>query len=130
MQKILIVEDDQAISAMYEYKIKKEGYRVAFAYSGTEGYQLCKTMQPDVLLLDLHMPGLHGDALLEKIRKQSWGADIKTIILTNISKNEAPMKLRLLGVERYIIKAHSAPGQVAQVIAEVLAKYQSKPITS
>lgn len=64
---------------------------------------------------------MSGDTMLEKLRSTDWGSDIRVIILTNISKSEAPMGLRLLNVDRYIVKAHYTPSQVANIVEEVLA---------
>jgi CheY-like chemotaxis protein len=66
------------------------------------------------------MPIMNGDEMLERLRSTNWGKDIKVIILTNISKDEAPSNLRFLDVERYIVKAHHTPQQVIDIIQEVL----------
>jgi len=68
------------------------------------------------------MPVMSGDEMLERLRASDHGADIRVIILTNISKSEAPMSLRFLSVDRYIIKAHSTPAQVVNVVDELLGK--------
>jgi hypothetical protein len=58
--------------------------------------------------------------MLEKLRATDWGSSIRVIILTNLSKDEAPHKLRFLNVDRYIVKAHFTPAQVLSTINEVL----------
>lgn len=63
---------------------------------------------------------MSGDIMLEKLRATEWGSSIRVIVLTNISKAEAPMNLRFLNVDRYIVKAHSTPSQVVAVVREVL----------
>lgn len=73
-----------------------------------------------MILLDIRMPVMNGDEMLEKVRSKNWGADMRVIILTNISRDEAPMNLRLLHVDRYIVKAHHTPAQVINIIHEVL----------
>jgi DNA-binding NarL/FixJ family response regulator len=59
---------------------------------------------------------MSGDVMLEKLRAKSWGSNMRVIVLTNISKDEAPSKLRLLGVDRYIIKAHYTPSQIIEMV--------------
>lgn len=120
-QHILIVEDDHAIAQMYCFKLEHEGYVVEVAYNGEEGLAAVDKFKPDLILLDLRMPVMNGDEMLEKLRSSKDGADIKVIILTNISKDEAPPRLRFLDVERYIVKAHHTPKQVVDIIQEVLA---------
>lgn len=118
--KIAIVEDDQAISQMYRMKFEAEGFEVETAENGKLGYELAKAMQPDLMLLDLMMPEMNGDECLEKIRSESWGKDIKVIILTNMGEQEAPAKLKDLGVENFIVKASMTPRQVAELAKKTL----------
>lgn len=119
-RKIAVIEDDRPIATMYEFKLKQSGYDVQCAYDGVEGLALIEAFRPDLVLLDLKMPNKTGEELLEELRATDWGSDIKVIVLTNISRDEAPQKLRLLNVERYIVKAHHTPSQVVDIIKEVL----------
>jgi DNA-binding NarL/FixJ family response regulator len=66
------------------------------------------------------MPEMNGDEMLIKLREHEWGADMRVIILTNISRDEAPSVLRFLYVDRYIVKAHYTPSQVIETVEEVL----------
>jgi CheY-like chemotaxis protein len=66
------------------------------------------------------MPVMSGDVMLEKLRQTDWGANIRVVVLTNISRDEAPMGLRLLNVDRYVVKAHHTPAQVLDIIEEIL----------
>ena len=118
--KITIVEDDRAIAHMYRFKLESEGYLVSLAYDGEEGLSVIESIKPELILLDLKMPVMSGDIMLEKLRAKPWGIQIKVIILTNISKDEASVGLRLLNVDRYIVKAHHTPKQVLEIIEEIL----------
>jgi DNA-binding response OmpR family regulator len=120
--KILIVEDDTAISDMYDIKLQGQGYEVRIARDGQKGLELSKSFLPELILLDILLPNMDGDEMLQKLRETEWGASIRVIILTNISKSEAPASLRLLHVDRYIVKAHHTPTQVAEIVREVLDK--------
>ena len=119
-QRILIVEDEPAIARMYQYKLEQEGYVIALANNGREGLEAITEFKPDLILLDLRMPVMSGDEMLEELRSRQDGYAIKVIILTNISKDEAPQRLRFLDVNRYIVKAHHTPKQVVEVIRDVL----------
>lgn len=119
-QKIVVVEDEPAICNMYKMKLESTGFDVVVAFDGKEGLEVIKKHQPALILLDIKMPVMTGDEMLEKLRQEDWGANIRVIILTNISRDEAPHKLRFLDVERYIVKAHYTPSQVIEIVNDVL----------
>lgn len=119
--KVCIIEDDPAIQLMYKIKLEHEGYDVRLASNGIEGLIVAKLFRPELILLDLRMPVMDGSEMLEKLRSTPWGSNIRVVILTNISKSEAPQNLRLLAVDRYIVKAHYTPSQVMDIIREVLS---------
>lgn len=122
MTKIAIIEDDQAISQMYRFKFEAENYQVETAENGQLGLELIKSMSPDIILLDLMMPAMNGDEMLEKLRAQPWGKKVKVIILTNMGEQEIPSKLKSLGVSGVILKADMTPRQVAEVVKKHLAE--------
>lgn len=117
--KIAIVEDDQAIQLMYKMKLESVGYIVRVANDGEEGLKVCEEFVPDLILLDLRMPIMSGDEMLKKLRETDWGAEIRVIVLTNVSRDEAPSSLRLLNVDRFLVKAHHTPSQVVEIVQEV-----------
>lgn len=122
MPSILIVEDEASIASMYQFKLQKEGYKVRCAYNGEEGLKLAEKHRPDLILLDLRMPLMDGEEMLQKLRAAAWGSNIRVVILTNISKSEAPSSLRFLHVDRYVVKAHHTPSEVVKIVEEILSK--------
>jgi two-component system sensor histidine kinase/response regulator len=121
MTKIAIIEDDQAISQMYRFKFEAEGYTVETAENGKLGLELAEKMKPDIMLLDLMMPEMTGDEMLEKLRATDWGSKVKVIILTNVGEQEIPAKVKELGVSGVILKANMTPRQVADMVKKQLA---------
>ncbi len=121
MPKIAIIEDDQAISQMYRFKFEAEGYDVNTAENGRLGLELAENMKPDIILLDLMMPEMTGDEMLQKLRATDWGKSIKVIILTNVGEQEIPEDLRRLGVSGVILKANMTPRQVAEMVKKQLS---------
>lgn len=121
MTKVAIVEDDLAISQMYRIKFEAEGFEVETAANGKLGLEMVEKMRPDIILLDLMMPEMTGDAMLQKLRATTWGKDVRVIILTNMGEQEAPPVLKELGVKRFIVKAEMTPRQVAEMIKQELA---------
>lgn len=119
--KIAIIEDDPAISQMYRFKFEAEGYQVETAGNGKLGLGLAEKMKPDIILLDLMMPEMNGDEMLEKMRATSWGKDIRVVVLTNKGEQEIPEKVRQLNVSAVILKADMTPRQVAELVKTQLA---------
>ena len=120
MNKICIVEDDESIRELYRYKLTSAGYNVCLAKDGKEALVVLKKEKPDLILLDIKMPKLPGNEVLKQVRATDWGAKIKVIVLTNISKSEASADFRFLGVSQYIVKAHYTPAQVLKIIQQTL----------
>lgn len=120
MPKIAIIEDDQAISQMYRFKFEAEGFTVETAENGKLGLELAEQMQPDIILLDLMMPEMTGDQMLERLRATPWGKNIRVIVLTNVGEQELPPKVRELGVSGVILKANMTPRQVAEIVQKQL----------
>lgn len=120
--KIAIIEDDRDLQFIYKMKFETAGYKVMAAADGEKGLEVVESFRPDLILLDLRMPKMSGDEMLTRLRASGWGKDMRVIILTNISKSEAPPVLRFLHVERYIVKAHHTPAQVVGIVREVLGE--------
>ena len=120
MTKIAIIEDDLVISQMYRMKFESAGLEVKMAGNGARGVELVEDFKPDIILLDLQMPEMDGTAALEIIRKEPWGKNIPVIILTNLGEEEAPKKLKDLGIHSYIVKANLTPNQVLERVKQAL----------
>lgn len=120
MTTIVIVEDDQVISQMYRMKFESDGFTVHVAGNGESGISVVEETKPDLILLDMQMPGMNGDEALAEIRKHDWGKDIPVIVLTNLGEEEAPKNLRSLGIESYIVKADLTPRQVVDRVKQTL----------
>ena len=120
MAKIAIIEDDQAISDMYRIKFEADGYTVVTAANGKAGLELIQKSTPDLVLLDLMMPEMTGDEMLREMRATDWGKNIKVIILTNVSKDQAYPLVNPYGVSGFIVKAHFTPQEVVDSVKKVI----------
>lgn len=116
--KVLIVDDDPFIVEMYVLKFKDEHFEVDIAQTGQDGLQKAVSFAPDVILLDIVMPGIDGFQTLELLRK--GGRPYKIIILTNLGQKEDVERGMRLGADDYIIKAHFTPSEVVAKIRSVL----------
>jgi DNA-binding response OmpR family regulator len=120
MTNIAIIEDDPVINQMYRMKFEASGFTVFTASDGEAGVELVKKTNPDIILLDIQMPHMHGDEALGLIRKLPDHKTTPVIILTNVGKEEAPQTLKSLGVSSYIVKAELTPSQVVARVKETL----------
>lgn len=120
MTTLVIIEDDQVISQMYRMKFESDGFNVHVAANGLDAIKLVEETTPDMILLDMQMPGMNGDEALSEIRKHDWGKHIPVIVLTNLGEEEAPKHLRSLGIESYIVKADLTPRQVVDRVKQTL----------
>ena len=120
MQTIAIIEDDLAIGDLLEEALREEGYAVLRAYSGTEAQYLLAQHTPDLILLDLMLPGIDGFEICKQIREEK-----NTPILMVSAKKDDIDKIRGLGLgaDDYITKPFSPSELVARVKAH-LARYE------
>jgi len=118
--KAVVVEDNHDLRFLYTLKLESDGFMVRSAGNGEEALRLIEQFRPDIVLLDLLLPGISGPEVLARLRQQEWASGIRVIVLTNVSKNEAPQTLRFLVVDRYVVKAHHTPAQVVNIVREVL----------
>ncbi len=93
MKSIMIVDDDEYIGNMLEEALTREGFSISRAYSGTEALLLLASQRPDLVLLDLMLPGLNGEEVLPKLK------GIPVIVVS--AKAAVTDKVQLLLDERY-----------------------------
>jgi DNA-binding response OmpR family regulator len=120
MAKILIVEDDRFLRELIARKLRNEGYEVIEAVDGEEGLKRIKEEKPDLVLLDLILPGIDGFEVLESAKKDSEIASIPVIILSNLGQREEIERGLKLGAIDYLIKAHFTPGEIIEKIKNIL----------
>lgn len=113
MKQILIVDDDVHIGNMLEELLGKEGYGVLRAYSGTEALLLLQKKRPDLVLLDLMLPGLDGQAVLPQIR------GIPVIVVSARTDVEDKVKLLLGGAADYVTKPFESKELLARIAVQL-----------
>ena len=120
MKKILIVDDDASIGNMLEEMLIKEGYAVLRAYSGTEALLLLREDRPDLVLLDLMLPGLSGEEVLPHMQ------GIPVIVVSARSDVEDKVGLLLGGAADYITKPFSGKELAARIAVQLRDKEDVK----
>ena len=114
MKTILLVEDEREIARMVQAYLMREGYRVEVAFDGEEGWRLYKDLEPDLIILDLMLPKLHGLELARRIRRES---DVPIIMLTALSEEADRVAGLELGADDYVTKPFSLRELAARVRA-------------
>lgn len=115
-KKVLIVEDDPAMLAILAERIAQEGFVVLQAQNGQQGLSIALREVPDLILLDLLMPKVSGTDMLSQLRKDSRGARVPVIILSNLNENDAASKTAQLKATSYIVKSNTS---LAAMVGEV-----------
>ena len=112
MSHILIIDDDIHINEMLEEVLIQEGYQVSHAYSGTEALLFLANEKPDLILLDLMLPGLTGEEVLPQIEK------IPVIVMSAKVEVKDKVALLLNGAEDYITK----PFEIEELLARIVVQ--------
>ena len=111
--RLLLVDDDAALAEMYALQLTASGFEVTTAHSGAEALRIVNDSLPDLIYLDLGLPGMGGLEVLERLRKEPDTADVPVVILTNFSEPDMMERGRRLGAQDYLIKVDTPPALLA-----------------
>ena len=117
---ILIVEDDKFLRELLVRKIEGEGMHTETAVDGTEALRKMEEVKPQLVLLDLILPGIDGFEILKLKKEKPDIADIPVIILSNLGQKEEVEKGLKLGASDYMIKAHFTPDEIVEKAQKIL----------
>lgn len=115
MKTIAIIEDDQAIGNLLQEVLEQEGYGVCRAYSGTEAKYLLSQQHPDLVLLDLMLPGLSGEELLPHLK------GVPVIVVSAKAGVDDKVNLLLSGAADYVTK----PFEIKELLARIQVQLRS-----
>lgn len=117
---ILVVEDDKFLRELIVQKLNKEDFEVLEAVDGEEGIKKIIEEKPDLILLDLILPGIDGFEVLTKMKENPTVAQIPVIILSNLGQKDDIEKGLKMGAVDYLIKAHFVPAEIIEKIEIIL----------
>ena len=115
METIAIIDDDIYIGDMLEKVLQKEGYQTMRAYSGTEALMLLERKKPDLMLLDLMLPGLSGEEVLEA------AGSLPIIVISAKADISDKVNLLLHGANDYLTK----PFDIQELLARIAVQFRS-----
>lgn len=125
--RILVVEDERDIAALVAYHLTKEGYRVRTAEGGQEALEAVGADKPDLMLLDLMLPGFSGYEVLQEMRRRPELADVPVVVLTARRDEADRVKGLELGADDYVTKPFS-PRELVLRVGAVLRRAQSPAV--
>lgn len=122
MKKILIIEDESSLQKTFSDLFQGEGYQTISALDGEEGLRSAKTDRPNLILLDLVLPKIHGLDVLRQLKEDLGTKEIPIIILSNLEgANEVERALEL-GASTYLVKANYTLKEVLDKIKKELGE--------
>jgi DNA-binding response OmpR family regulator len=115
MQNILVIDDDESLADTISVMLEQEGYRVTVAADGRSGYERALTVKPDLLVVDLRLPGMSGTEICKQLR----GANVRTPILVLSAVGDEIDKVLLLeiGADDYVVKPFGRRELLARIRA-------------
>ncbi|MFA5368591.1 MAG: response regulator [Candidatus Paceibacterota bacterium] len=119
-KKILLIEDDKFLRELMLRKLLSLNYDVFAAVDGEEGIEKIKKELPDLVLLDLILPGMNGFEVLEMAKKDPITNKIPIIILSNLGQGEDIEKGLKLGAADFLVKAHFTPQEIINKLKTIL----------
>jgi len=120
-KKVLIVEDNELLSTMFKIALEKKGFQTETSLEGKSSIEKVKEFKPDLILLDIMMPGgLSGFDVLDKLRKE-LRIDTPVIVNSNLTQQKDIDRAFELGANEYLKKSDYTPGEVTKKIEALCA---------
>ena len=119
---ILVIEDDKFLRDLIVQKLRREGFNPLEAIDGENGLKAVAEKRPDLILLDLILPGLDGFEVLKRLKADKDQANIPVIVLSNLGQKEDMDRALSGGAEDFMVKAHFTPGEIVAKIKSILQK--------
>lgn len=112
--KVLLIEDEKEVAELYRLKLSLDGYSVSVALDGQEGLHKALNEHPDLIFLDIKMPGMDGFEVLKILRSKEETKKTPIVILSNFDEQEMIEKGLTLGANEYLIKSQFNPGELSK----------------
>jgi two-component system phosphate regulon response regulator PhoB len=127
--RILVVDDEPDITALVAYHLAKGGYRVSTAANGADALKSASEERPDIVVLDLMLPGLSGYEVLQELRKREETRDVGVILLTARREEADRIRGLSLGADDYLTKPFS-PHELALRVGALLRRLAAPAVSS
>ena len=118
---VLVVEDNKTIATIWGSKLRREGFAVLLAHSGSQAVTVAKRDEADVALLDVMMPDMDGFEVAERLRQDPATAHIPIIFVTGLVRAGDKRRARGLGAAAYLVKSEITPQEMVEHVRRVAA---------
>jgi len=112
---VMIVDDSRTVAWILRETLESLGYRVRCAYSGEDALDMIDTQRPDLVILDVKMPGLDGFEVLDRLRRDARFASVPIVMLTSMGQEADVVRGFGLGADDYVLKPFSPVELMARV---------------
>ena len=116
---ILVVEDDTILNDAYKTILESANHTVFTAYDGQEALEITKQHTPDIIFLDLRMPGMDGIGFLKAYKPKETNPNAHIIVFSNYDMQAEVDEAYELGADRYVLKALAAPNDLLKIVADL-----------
>jgi CheY-like chemotaxis protein len=114
--RLLLVEDDAAVAEMFRLKLELDGHHVTVARDGLGALAAIRSLELDLVLLDMEMPGPDGLSVLAQLRHEPRTAALPVLVLSNSDSTAALRKARSLGILGWVVKSRTTPTNLANAV--------------
>jgi len=121
-EHILIIEDDKFLRELISRKLLSDGFKIEEAIDGEEGLRKIEEVKPDLILLDLILPGLDGFEVLERIKDNPSTSAVPVLIFSNLGQRDEIERGLKLGAVDFLVKAHFTPEEIVDKIKIIFEK--------
>jgi two-component system, OmpR family, alkaline phosphatase synthesis response regulator PhoP len=125
-KKILVIEDDPATSRLVDYSLRREGYQVITAFNGLEGIRKARNEAPDLVILDVMLPGMDGFEICHRLREEPATANMPILMFSAKAQDADKSTGLKVGADDYLCKP-AAPADIVKKVSKMLAQKKDTP---
>jgi len=114
--KVLIIEDEEALRKVLQEKLQKSGFEAFAAKDGVEGWDMAKSKNPDIILLDLILPKRSGFDVLMMLKQDPELKNVPVFVLSNLAEDENLKRALRMGAEDYFVKSQHPINEVVEKV--------------
>ena len=117
---VFVIEDDVFLVKAYQIKFQKAGAEVWAVTDGKDALKYLEKDPPNVVLLDLLLPGISGFEVLAEIRRNEKWKNVPVLVLSNLSQTQDVERTKALGIEGYLVKANTKINDIVEKVKKYL----------